>query len=186
VRLIGLSGSLRARSYNTALLAAAAELVPPPARLERYAALPSVPPYSEDDEAEPVHRAVAALRDAVAASDGLVVATPEYNGSFPGALKNALDWLSRPFPANALRDKPVAVIGASTGAFGGIWAQDELRKVLRISGARVLDGGLAVPAAEDAFDRRLRLADRELLETLRALMEEIAGACSVASAPCPR
>ena len=174
MHLLGLSGSLRAGSYNSALLEVAGELLPSGSRLERYSGLAAVPPYCEDDDVDPVHGAVAALRRHVVAADGLVIATPEYNGSVPGVLKNALDWLSRPFPDNALRDKPVVVMGASTGIFGGIWAQEELRKVLRISGARVLDDQLAVSHSAEAFDERMRLTREETLEALEVAMASLA------------
>ena len=94
---------------------------------------------------------VARLREAIAEADGVLISTPEFNGSIPGVLKNALDWASRPFPDNALRGKPVAVVGASTGLFGAVWAQAEVKKVLGIIGADVLDGELPVGQASGAF-----------------------------------
>jgi chromate reductase len=150
MRLLGISGSLRSASHNTALLRAAGKLLAPPARLELLAGVGGVPAYNEDDDTATPAPRVVALRRAIASADALLIATPEYNGSIPGALKNALDWASRPFPANVLRDKPVAVAGASTGMFGAVWAQAELRKVLRTAGARVLDRELAVARADSA------------------------------------
>lgn len=144
MRLIGISGSLRRNSYNHRLLGAAASLLPPGVELELYDRLRDIPPFSQDD---PAGEAVQHLRRAVQDADGLVVSTPEYNGSIPGQLKNALDWLSRPFPDNALRDKPAAVMGASTGLFGAVWAQAELRKVLERSGAKVFDEDMPVGQA---------------------------------------
>ena len=167
MRLLGISGSLRSESHNTALLRAAGELLAPPARLELLAGVGDVPAYNEDDDTATPSPQVAALRRAIASADALLIATPEYNASIPGALKNALDWASRPFPANVLRDKPVAVAGASTGMFGAVWAQAELRKVLRTAGARVLDQELAVPhagSAGDDVDERLAGLIGELLE----------------------
>src|SRR5213076_2956846 len=105
------------------------------------------------------------LRDAIEAADAILIATPEYDSSLPGQLKNALDWASRPFPDNALRNKPVAVIGTSTGMFGAVWAQAEARKVLGATGARVVDIELPIPRAEEAFAGD-RLADAELHENL--------------------
>ena len=107
------------------------------------------------------------LREAIAAADALLVATPEYNSSIPGQLKNAFDWASRPLATSVLRNKPVAVIGASTGAFGAVWSQAELRKVLGAAGARVLDVELAVGHAAERFGEDGRLADPELREQLR-------------------
>jgi chromate reductase len=141
------SGSLRQASYNTALLHVAARVMGGGVWLEGIERLPL---YSEDDDERPPVP-VARLRGAIAAAGAVLIATPEYNGSIPGPLKNAVDWASRPFPDNAWRDKPVAVIGASTGLFGAVWAQAELRKALRLAGARVLDAELAVGSAHVAF-----------------------------------
>src|SRR3954465_13081095 len=140
IRILGISGSLRSGSHNTALLRAAALSLPPEAELEVYDGLRDLPHYDADLDVEPADPSVARLRDAIADADGVLIATPEFNGSIPGALKNALDWASRPFPDSALKGKPVAVVGASTGLFGAVWAQAEVRKVLGASGARVLDG----------------------------------------------
>ncbi|MER3408889.1 MAG: hypothetical protein C4306_02030, partial [Thermoleophilia bacterium] len=130
MRILGISGSLRRGSYNSLLLRAASEMLPPSVELQAWDGLKAVPPFDEDDEAGPAPAAVASLRGAIAASDAVLIATPEYNGSIPGQLKNALDWASRPFDATPLRNTPVAVVGASTGAFGAAWAQADLRCVL--------------------------------------------------------
>ena len=115
--------------------------------------LAAIPPYNEDDDtADRRRRAVRELREAIADADALLIATPEYNSSIPGQLKNALDWASRPHGEAALKNKPVAVVGASAGMFGAVWAQAELRKVLAASGARVLDAELPVGRAHEAFD----------------------------------
>ncbi len=171
--VLGLSGSLRSGSYNTALLQAAGRLFPPPAHLEIYTDLAAVPPYSQDVDLDTTHPAVERLRRAIAAANALLIATPEYNASIPGQLKNALDWASRPFPDNVLRRKPVAVIGASTGLFGAVWAQAELRKVLTTLGATVLDAELAVFAAHAAFTDDGRLRDPGLAAALRRIVEEL-------------
>jgi chromate reductase len=169
VKLLGISGSLRRDSYNSLLLGNVRELIDDDVELELYDALKDVPPFDEDDESEPAP-AVAHLRDAIAGADAILFATPEYNSSIPGQLKNAVDWASRPVATAALRNKPVAVVGASTGMFGGVWAQAELRKVLASTGARVLDLELAVPLASSQFDEAGRLADDEL----RARLAEVA------------
>jgi chromate reductase len=114
------------------------------------------------------------LREAIADADGVLIATPEYNGSIPGVLKNALDWASRPFPDSALKGKPVAVVGASTGLFGAVWAQAEVRKVLGVIGADVLDGELPVGQAANAFDGNGRLAEPELHDALAELVGVLA------------
>jgi chromate reductase len=167
VRLLGISGSLRAESRNTALLRVAGELLVPPTRLELLTGVGDLPAYNEDHDTATPPRQVAALRHAIASADALLIATPEYNASIPGALKNALDWASRPFPANVLRDKPIAVAGASTGMFGAVWAQAELRKVLHTAGACVLDQELAVSHGDSAGDdvgERLASLIGELLD----------------------
>jgi chromate reductase len=123
LRILGISGSLRRGSHNTSLLRAASDLLPPGVQLEIYEGLRELPPYEPELDVESTDPAVARLREAIANADGVLIATPEYNGSIPGVLKNALDWASRPFPDSALRGKPVAVIGASTGLFGAVWAK---------------------------------------------------------------
>ena len=177
MKVLGLSGSLRDASYNTTLLRAAADLLPHDVEFELWDGLKAIPPYDEDDDVEPAPAPVAALRAAIAGADAVLIATPEYNASIPGVLKNALDWVSRPLRSNPLRSKPAAVIGASTGAFGAGWAQAELRKVLGTIGARVLEGDVAVGHAPTRFDKDGRLTDEQLLEQLQevvlALVQEL-------------
>jgi chromate reductase, NAD(P)H dehydrogenase (quinone) len=178
MKVLGLSGSLRDASYNTKLLRAAADLLPHDVDFELWDGLKAIPPYDEDDDVEPAPAPVAALRAAIAGADAVLIATPEYNASIPGALKNALDWVSRPLRSSPLRNKPAAVIGASTGAFGAVWAQAELRKVLGTIGARVLEGDVAVGHAPTRFDEHGRLTDEQLLEQLQevvfGLVQELA------------
>ena len=171
MRILGISGSLRRDSHNTKLLRAAGELLPPGLELEVWDGLKAVPPFDEDDEVGPAPAAVASLKDAVAAADAILIATPEYNASVPGQLKNAIDWLSRPFATTPLRNKPALVIGASTGAFGAVWAQAELRKVLATAGARVVEGELAVGHAEKRFDETGAFVDEDLRSELREALE---------------
>jgi chromate reductase, NAD(P)H dehydrogenase (quinone) len=174
LRILGMSGSLRRGSHNTSLLRAAAELLPPGVKLELYDGLRDLPPYDPDQDLAPAASAVARLRDSIASADGVLIATPEYNGSIPGVLKNALDWASRPFPDNALRGKPVAVIGASTGLFGAVWAQAEARKVLGVIGADVIEHELPVGQAEAAFAADGALADPEQRALLADLVNVLA------------
>jgi chromate reductase, NAD(P)H dehydrogenase (quinone) len=175
-RILGISGSLRRDSHNTSLLRAAAEAAGPDVELELYDGLKEVPPYDEDDDVHPRPASVERLASAIGDADAVLFATPEYNSSIPGQLKNAIDWVSRPVTTNVLRNKPVAVVGASTGAFGAVWAQAELRKVLAALGARVLDLELPVPHAHTRFDEG-GLTDEEtragLAEALEALAAEI-------------
>ena len=186
MRILGISGSLRSQSHNTKLLRNAEELLPAAADFELWQGLKAVPPYDEDDDVEAAPAAVAALKQAIGEADGILFATPEYNSSVPGHLKNALDWASRPPARSPLRNKPVAVIGASTGAFGAVWAQAELRKVLAATGARVVDAEVAVGHADSRFDEHGRLVNeafrQELGETVDALVEAIAARQLVAAA----
>jgi chromate reductase len=166
MKVLGISGSLRRDSHNTALLRTASELLPDRVELELWNGLKAVPPYDEDEELDPAPAAVAKLRDAIAGADAILFATPEYNHSIPGQLKNALDWASRPLATNPLRNKPVAVVGASMGAFGAVWAQAELRKVLATTGARVIEGDVALGHAHTKFDHDGRLTDDDLRQQL--------------------
>src|SRR6266545_877989 len=176
-KILGVSGSLRTGSWNTKLLREAGQLLPPGVEFELYENLKAVPPYDEDDDRDPVPAAAADFRNAIADADGVLFATPEYNSSVPGQLKNAVDWASRPLATNVLRNKPVAVDGASTGAFGAVWAQAELRKVLAATGARIVEGEVALGHAPTRFDEGGRLADdairEQLGEVVEALVSEI-------------
>jgi chromate reductase, NAD(P)H dehydrogenase (quinone) len=176
MKILAIAGSLRRDSHNRRLLLAAAELFPPDVDFELFEGLKAVPPYDEDDDLEPAPPAVARLRAAIADADALLIATPEYNSSIPGQLKNALDWASRPIAASVLRNKPVAVVGASTGAFGAVWSQAELRKVLAATGARVLDVELAIGHAAERFDEQGRLADESVREQLDEVLDVLVGA----------
>lgn len=173
MKILAIPGSLRRDSHNARLLRAAGELLPADAELELFDELKTVPPYDEDDDLEPAPAAVRRLRAAIAEADALLFATPEYNSSIPGQLKNALDWASRPLATNVLRNKPAAVVGASTGAFGAVWAQAELRKVLAAAGARVLDVELAVGHAAEHLDGPATLAEGELREQLRDVTDAL-------------
>ena len=140
MRILGLSGSLRRGSHNRRLLRAASALLPPGVELVEWDGIAGIPAFDEDLETTPPEPVLEFFR-AIEEADALLIATPEYNASLPGALKNALDWASRPFPNNVLRHKPAAVVGASTGLFGAVWAQAEVRKVLKASGAHPVESG---------------------------------------------
>ena len=177
MRILAISGSLRRGSYNTGLLRALAEEAPEDVELVFYDGLKEIPPYDQDDDVVPGPDAVERLRDVVREADAVLFATPEYNSSVPGALKNALDWASRPVATNVFRNKPVAVIGSSAGMFGAVWAQAELRKVLGAMGARVAEVEVAVGHAADKFDDEGRLTHdptrEELREALEVLVAEV-------------
>jgi chromate reductase len=172
MRLLAISGSLRRGSYNRVLLDAASAELPADIEFVAWSGLADIPAYDEDRDGSPPPP-VARLKREIARSDAVLFATPEYNASVPGALKNALDWVSRPYATNVLRGKPVAVIGASQGLFGAIWAQADLRKVLASMGAEVVDAELAVARAQEAFADDGRLADPRLADALRAVVDQL-------------
>jgi len=172
MRILGISGSLRRGSHNRRLLRAAGDALPPGVVLVEWDGLAGLPAFDEDLETTPPEP-VQAFLDAVEEADALLIATPEYNASLPGALKNALDWASRPFPDNVLKEKPAAVIGASTGLFGAVWAQAEVRKTLKASGAHVLEDELPVGLADGAFTEDGALVDPELTARLGDLLADL-------------
>jgi chromate reductase len=182
MKVLGVSGSLRADSHNTAILHGVREFLPAGVELEVWQGLRDVPPYDQDDDIEPAPPAVAAFRAALAGADGVLFSTPEYNSSIPGQLKNALDWASRPVATSVLRNKPVAVVGASTGAFGAVWAQAELRKVLAAIGARVVEGEVAIGHAPQKVDADGRLIDENLREELAEVVAGLVEAVRARSA----
>ena len=172
MKVLGLSGSLRAGSHNSKLLRAAGDLLPGEAELVEFDGLKLIPPFDEDDEhARP--ESVQALFDAIASADAVLVSTPEYNHSIPGQLKNALDWLSRPLIESPLRNKPAAVVGASTGLFGAVWAQAEARKALKASGAHPVETELPVGLADYAFADDGTLSDPELTQRYQDLIRDL-------------
>jgi chromate reductase, NAD(P)H dehydrogenase (quinone) len=175
MRVLGISGSLRAASYNTALLRAAAELAPEGVEVELYDGLELLPAYNEDLDTDEPPAEVARLRDAIASADAILFATPEYNGTMPGHLKQALDWASRPYgQGSALWGKPVAVTGASVTDYGAVWAQDHLRKGLGIASARVLEVELPVAKAQEKFDADGVLVDLELRDRVAEIVDQLA------------
>jgi chromate reductase, NAD(P)H dehydrogenase (quinone) len=177
MRVLGISGSLRHDSHNSALLRAAAERLPAGTELVPFERLGEIPPYDEDVEVEGVPEPVRDLREAIRGADAVLIATPEYNHSIPGQLKNALDWASRPAGESSLNGIPAATIGASTGLFGAVWAQAELRKVLGAMGGRVLEAELPVAhAAELRNGDQLKLEPNQSEQLTEILSELIAAA----------
>ena len=177
MRVLAISGSLRADSNNSALLRALREEAPEGVDVDIWHGLKTIPPYDQDEDVVPGPEAVDAFRELVRDSDAVFFATPEYNSSIPGALKNALDWGSRPIATNAFRNKPVAVISSSAGAFGGVWAAAELRKVLAAMGSRVTEAELSVGHAHEKFGDDGSLADDDVRQGLRDALETlVAGA----------
>jgi len=176
MRVLAISGSLRRDSYNHALLREAAERLPAGVELVEFKRLAEIPPYDADREELGMPEPVEALRAAIRETDGVLIATPEYNHSIPGVLKNALDWASRPAGKSAMNGKPAAVVGASTGMFGAVWAQAETRKVLGALGARVIESELPVAKAADLYaDGHLELPPQQA-EQLEEILAELVAA----------
>ncbi len=173
MRVLAISGSLRNASNSTALLRALREEAPEGVEVVLWDGLKGIPPYDQDDDVVPAPAPVAAFRELVRSVDGVFFATPEYNSSVPGALKNALDWGSRPIATNVFRNKPAAVISSSAGAFGGVWAGAELRKVLGAMGSRVAEAELAVGHAHEKLDDEGRLVDDEVRQGLREALDTL-------------
>jgi chromate reductase, NAD(P)H dehydrogenase (quinone) len=170
LRILGITGSLRTGSYNTALLRAAQSLTAGEIQLE-IASLHGIPLYDADlEQRDGLPSAVVELKSRVVASDGVILATPEYNNGIPGVFKNGIDWLSRP-PADiptVFRGRPFAVIGASPGGFGTILSQDAWLSVLRTLGVRFWSGGkLMVSRASQVFDAQGEITDPAIREQLR-------------------
>ena len=176
--LVGLSGSLRQGSYNSALLRAASAHMPAGSMLT-IASIRGIPLYDGDDEAaHGIPDVVARLKDQIAAADGLLIATPEYNNGIPGVAKNAIDWLSRPAAdiGRVFGGKPVALVGASLGGFGTVLSQNAWLPVLRTLGAELWAGGrMLVSRAGQVFDANGSIVDAKIDEALRRFVEDFVG-----------
>ena len=172
-KVLVLVGSLRAASINRQLAELAIESAPEGVRLELFDRIGELPFYNEDIDNADVAEPVVALRQAAADADAALVVTPEYNGSIPGVLKNAIDWLSRPFGDSALKDKPLAVVGAALGRYGGVWAHDETRKSFGVAGPRVVED-LKLSVQTTAFDGRHPRENAEVAQTLRDIVGKLA------------
>jgi NAD(P)H-dependent FMN reductase len=173
INVLVLLGSLRAASVNRQLAELAVESAPDGVRLQVFDRLGELPFYNEDIDNEAVGEPVTALRAAAAEADATLVVTPEYNGSIPGVLKNAIDWLSRPYGNGALKDKPLAVVGAALGQYGGVWAHDETRKSFGVAGPRVVDD-LKLSVQTTTFDGKHPRENAEVAENLRNIVGKLA------------
>lgn len=177
IEILVLVGSLRKASLNRQMAHVAMGSAPDHVRMELFDALGELPWYNEDIDNAELGGSVRTLRNLATRADAFLTVTPEYNGSIPGALKNAIDWLSRPYGRSPLQGKPVAVIGASLGQYGGVWAHDETRRSFGIAGCRVAEGitlswptkGLEgkSPADHDELAAKLHAAVRDLAEVVR-------------------
>lgn len=179
MRILGLSGSLRAGSYNSGLLTALASRVPDDVELVVFDGLRDIPFYDPALDGDDAPASATLLREAVRAADAILVATPEYNATIPAVIKNAVDWLSRPAGSGAVKNTTTAVVGAGPGQFGGVWAQDELRKSLKIAGARVIDAGVAIPKVDRLVDEHGVLTSESWLERLDAVVEALVAEAGV-------
>jgi len=171
-RILGFAGSLRKESYNKALLRAAVELVPKNVELEIFD-LEGIPPFNQDLEQEPVER-VREFKAKIKAADAILIATPEYNYSIPGVLKNAIDCASRPYGDNAFAHKPVAIMGASVGMLGTASAQYHLRQCFVFLSCFALNQPeVMVAHAQDKIDRDGRVTDQQTRELIGLLIKEL-------------
>ena len=183
VRILALVGSLRAGSHNRQLAEAAVKLAPEGAEVVLYEGLADIPFYNEDIDVEGgVPAAAAKLREAAQSADGFLLFSPEYNGTIPAVLKNAIDWLSRPYGAGAFGGKPVAVIGTAFGQYGGVWAQDEARKAVGIAGGKVLeDVKLSIPGSVTRFAELHPADDAEVVASLTEVLRQVAQGAAAAA-----
>lgn len=182
-RILGICGSLRSASWNARLLRAAVELAPAAMRIDVYQGLRELPPYDADHDTEDGPAVVADLRERIHAADGLLIASPEYNYSIPGTLKNALDWASRPAMTSVLRGKPVAIMGASPSGFGTVRAQLALRQLFLWTQSPVVRAPeVLVSRAPEHFDAAGRLTDEETAQRVTALLEELSAEIGIAEA----
>lgn len=177
VRILALVGSLRAGSHNRQLAEAAVKYAPEGAEVRVFEGLADIPFYNEDIDVEgSVPAAAAKLREAAQASDAFLLFSPEYNGTIPAVLKNAIDWLSRPFGAGGFAGKPVAVVGTAFGQYGGVWAQDEARKAVGIAGGKVIeDLKLSIPGSMTRFAETHPSDDAEVAAQLTEVVARLHG-----------
>ena len=173
IKVLVLVGSLRAASVNRQLAELAVETAPDGVTLTLFDGLGELPFYNEDIDNEDVPASVVALREAAGDADAALVVTPEYNGSIPGVLKNAIDWLSRPFGNSALKGKPMAVIGVAMGQYGGVWAHDETRKSFGIAGPRVVED-LKLSVQGKSLDGKHPRENAEVAANLRDIVGKLA------------
>ncbi|MFF1659236.1 NADPH-dependent FMN reductase [Streptomyces sp. NPDC058255] len=184
VRILSLVGSLRAGSHNRQLAEAAVKLAPEGAEVDLFEGLAEVPFYNEDIDVEgSVPAAAVRLREAAGQADAFLLFSPEYNGTIPAVLKNAIDWLSRPYGAGAFSGKPVAVVGTAFGQFGGVWAQDEARKAVGIAGGTVLeDVKLSIPGSLTRFAETHPVDDAEVAGQLTGVVSRLHSHAGTATA----
>ncbi len=173
ISILGFAGSLRNGSYNKLLLRAVRELLPNDVQMELFD-LDGIPLYNQDTEVHGIPESVKRFKEKIESADALLIATPEYNHSYPGVLKNAIDWASRPYGRNSFNGKAVAVISATPGAFGGVAAQDQLKQVLLALNTRlVVTPAVIVASAHQKFDQQGNLTDEDTKQFLAGLLSNL-------------
>ena len=172
IKILALVGSLRAASSNRQLAEVAAASAPSGVTVKMFDRLGEVPFYNEDLDNDSVPEVVTALRQVAGEANAILAVTPEYNGTIPAVLKNAIDWLSRPYGSGAVVGKPLAVIGTALGQYGGVWAHDETRKSFGIAGAQVIDVKLSLQSA--VFDGKHPQESAEVVEGVREVIGKLA------------
>ena len=176
MRILAIPGSLRKASYNRALLEAAKRVAPESVEVEIYEDGLSIPLFNQDSEGDLTPRSVLELRSRIRSADAVLIASPEYNSSIPGVLKNLIDWASRPYGQSSFARKPVSVVGASQSRFGAQWAQETVITVLGSAAARVVGGPHPVKEVAGLVDSEGNITDRDTLDMLGSVLSELAEA----------
>lgn len=172
MKVLAISASLRTDAFSTRLARAAADLAPDGVEIELYEGLEAVPNYNQDLEgSEP--QPVVDLRDRIAAADALLIVTPEYNAGMPGGLKNAIDWASRPHGESALAGKPAAIVSSSPMPFGGIWANQQVRKAFTITGTPTVEREVAIGKVDEKTDAANQITDATAQADVTALLTDL-------------
>ena len=185
VRILAIPGSLRTASYNRMLLQAAKRLAPSPVEVNIYEDGLHIPLFNEDSEGDLTPESVLELRRRIRSADAVLIASPEYNGSITGVLKNLIDWASRPYGQSAFADKPVSVVGASPSRFGALRSQETVIAILTSANARVVGGPHPVKRVFKLVDPDGGIGDTSTLEMLQDVLAELAGAVENSPEPGP-
>ena len=173
MKVLAINGSLRKESFSSRVALAAAELAPEGVEIEQYDGLDSIPGFNQDLEADAIPAGVEDLRERLEASDAVLIVTPEYNASAPGALKNAIDWASRPHGESALAGLPAAIISASPMPFGAIWAGQQIHKAFTITGTPTVEREVAIGKVDEKLEADGTLGDEKAREEVTALLAEL-------------
>ena len=173
MKVLAIAGSLRKDSFSSRLAAAAAGLAPEGVEVELYDGLDDIPNYNQDLEPNSIPAGVEDLREKMEASDAILIVTPEYNASVPGALRNAIDWASRPHGASALQGRPAAIISNSPMPFGAVWANEQVRKSFTITGTPTVERELAIGKVDEKLGDDNTITDEETRDDVAAILLEL-------------